>query len=68
MKALSAVLSRLKQEGVALVLIEHHMDLIMALADEIVVLDQGRQIATGTPEEVRKSPAVREAYLGRDEQ
>jgi len=68
MTALSLVLRRLKEQGVALVLIEHHMDLIMALADEIVVLDQGRQIATGTPEAVRQNPAVREAYLGREQE
>ena len=46
-------------------LVEHHMDFVMKVCDEIVVLDFGRVIATGTPDEVRDNPAVAEAYLGR---
>ena len=65
MKALVALMLALKAEGVALVVIEHHMDLIMSVTDRIVVLDQGRMIASGTPAEIRTSPAVLEAYLGR---
>jgi branched-chain amino acid transport system ATP-binding protein len=49
----------------ALVVIEHHMDLIMSVADKIVVLDQGRMIASGTPDKIRNMPEVVEAYLGR---
>ena len=51
--------------GVAVVVIEHHMDLIMAVADRIVVIDQGRKLAEGTPAEVQHNEAVREAYPGR---
>ncbi len=47
------------------VVIEHHMDLIMAIADRIVVIDQGRKLAEGTPAEVQRNAAVLEAYLGR---
>ncbi|WBU56217.1 ABC transporter ATP-binding protein [Paracoccus sediminicola] len=65
MKRLVALLRRLQSQGMTLVIIEHHMDLIMSVTDRIVVLDQGRMIASGTPAEIRKSPAVLEAYLGR---
>jgi branched-chain amino acid transport system ATP-binding protein len=44
--------------------VEHHMDLMMAVCDSIVVLDFGKVIATGTPREVQANPAVTEAYLG----
>jgi branched-chain amino acid transport system ATP-binding protein len=45
-------------------LVEHHMGLVMSLSDQVVVLNFGRVIANGTPDEVRNNPAVTEAYLG----
>ena len=65
MARLVALLSDLKKEGVALVVIEHHMDLIMAVADRICVLDLGRQLALGLPSEIQHDERVLEAYLGR---
>lgn len=65
MARLIALLSDLKRQGVAVVLIEHHMDLIMAVADRICVLDLGRQLALGVPAEIQHDERVLEAYLGK---
>jgi branched-chain amino acid transport system ATP-binding protein len=67
MARLATVLRGLRAEGVALVLIEHHMDLVMSVADRILVLEQGRSIATGTPQQIQHDPRVLEAYLGQAE-
>ncbi|NIA69290.1 ABC transporter ATP-binding protein [Pelagibius litoralis] len=60
---LTAFLRGLKEEA-AILLVEHDMDAVFALADRISVLVYGRVIASGPPEEIRQSAAVREAYLG----
>ena len=53
-----------KQEGIALLLIEHDMSVVMRISDHVVVLDYGKKIADGTTEEARNDPRVIAAYLG----
>ncbi len=62
--ALSAMIQRINTSGVTVLLIEHDMELVMNLAQKIVVLDSGRKIAEGTPDQVKTNKDVILAYLG----
>jgi branched-chain amino acid transport system ATP-binding protein len=57
-------LLRALPEGPAVMLVEHHMDLVMSVCDQVYVLDFGKVIAAGAPDQVRGNPAVQQAYLG----
>jgi ABC-type branched-subunit amino acid transport system ATPase component len=61
---LGTLLRQVADAGIAVVLVEHHMPLVMGLSDHVVVLDAGRVIAAGTPAQVRQDEPVRKAYLG----
>lgn len=65
---LAELLERVRQRGITLVLVEHDMDLVMDISDEICVLNYGRKIAEGTPTEIQSNEEVILAYLGEEEQ
>lgn len=62
--ALRALLERASASGITLLVVEHDMNFVKQLCDHVVVLNFGRKIFEGTPEEVHRDPGVREAYLG----
>ena len=63
-QALAAVLRQLQGEGMSILLVEHDMDLVMDVCDQLVVMEFGTLLTRGTPAEVQANPAVRAAYLG----
>lgn len=63
---LITLIREISADGQAILLIEHDMKLVMALSDRIFVMDYGKKIAEGSPEEIRTNPEVIKAYLGED--
>lgn len=63
-KKMIGFIQRLRERGIAVVVIEHHMSAVMQLSDRILVLQNGRPIAEGTPSEISRDPTVLAAYLG----
>ncbi|MBT3628080.1 MAG: ATP-binding cassette domain-containing protein, partial [Rhodospirillaceae bacterium] len=63
-QAIDALIQKIAESGVTVILVEHDMRLVMGVSDHILVLESGRKLAEGTAEEIRHNPDVVAAYLG----
>ena len=64
---LASLLRAVRNSGVTVMVVEHNMSLVMGVADQVMVLDAGTLVASGSPQEIRQNARVIEAYVGQDE-
>ncbi len=62
---LMSLIKKVRDQGIAILLVEHDMRVVMGISERVAVLNFGQKIAEGSPEEVKKNPDVIQAYLGR---
>jgi len=61
---LAVFMQKIKESGITIVLVEHDMELVMDICEEVIVLNLGKKLACGTPRQIQENPAVIAAYLG----
>ncbi|MDR0478903.1 MAG: hypothetical protein LBH31_03655, partial [Burkholderiaceae bacterium] len=66
--SLNGTIRAIRDSGITVILVEHDMSVVMNVADNIIVINFGKKIAEGKPDEIRSNPLVIEAYLGQDDE